>query len=364
MTDKETVLITGATGFLGAELLKLFLLETDADIFLLIRVKDGADSLGRLKKLLRELFSDGASVKNYLRRITVFSGDLNSKGLGLSAPEHGKLVSQVTEIFHSAAALEFNLSYDSSHAINVKGFSSLLRISLDCKKLKKFSYISTVYIAGNYVGEFREDDFHIGQAFNNYYEQTKYEGEDFFRNFEAPYEKSIFRPSIITGNYDSGWTNNFNLIYKPMKIFSSRIFEAIPADRDVDLNLIPGNVAARIIYILSRSQGPNMNIYHVTSPKNIKAGVFYDYVADYFKYENPVFIPIREFDMNSLTVFQINIIKEYLPYFNYRCRFKNEKTVNAINAVSDFCFPRIDEFYFEKLCNYCKYVGFLKVKRS
>ena len=79
MSNIKTVLITGSTGFLGSEILKILLSETENNIFLLIRPKKAESSSLRLKNLLNDLFSNIKLIKNYLKRITILSGDMASK---------------------------------------------------------------------------------------------------------------------------------------------------------------------------------------------------------------------------------------------------------------------------------------------
>src|SRR4051794_23400706 len=76
------VLITGATGFLGREVLTRYLERTDRRVYALVRAHDGAEAESRLRQCLAgtvpdELLADG--------RIEGVPGDIEAEGLGLDA---------------------------------------------------------------------------------------------------------------------------------------------------------------------------------------------------------------------------------------------------------------------------------------
>lgn len=170
------VLLTGATGFVGMELLARYLQRTDRRVYALVRGANERDATARVKHTLRSLF--GAD-HPYARRVVAVRGDIACPGLGLGA-KRDRLAERVSEVVHGAASVSFQLGLEDLRQINVEGTRRVLEFAERCQArggLRRFSYISTAYVAGEHVGCFSEDDLDVGQRFRNAYEQSKFEAE-------------------------------------------------------------------------------------------------------------------------------------------------------------------------------------------
>lgn len=360
MPKKRSVLITGATGFLGSELLKLLLQERNIDVYMLIRGDTLEEAKGRLAFLLKRIFSTG--IDKYLKKCRILNSDIESFGQHKDPSQVYKVSDSISEIFHCAAITGFDISLKSARDINVCGTKNILNFAKQCKKLQKFNYISTTFIAGNFRGVFSEGDFNLNQKFNNYYEQSKYEAEELVRmEINDRYKTLIFRPGILIGNYSTGQTTNFKMFYEPLRIFSREIMKSVPADPGTIHNLTPADIAAKAIYVLSLNARDN-NLYHILSHDNIVSGEFMQLAAQYFDYRNPDFVPFENFDMGQLTPVQLRMIKAYIPYFNYGVVFKSKKTEDLLKRHG-FSYPPINKPFLNRLFKYCDRVGFIK-KRS
>ena len=88
---------------------------------------------------------------------------------------------QVSEVVHGAASVSFELGLEATWAINVTGSRRVLEFAERCQRvtggLRRFTYISTAYVAGEHAGSFSEDDLEVGQCFRNPYERSKFEAE-------------------------------------------------------------------------------------------------------------------------------------------------------------------------------------------
>ncbi len=112
-----SVLLTGATGFVGTELLARFLERTDRHVFALVRGADDRAAATRMERTLRSLFGTGHP---YAKRVTAVRGDITRPGLGLRGDGDG-LARQVSEIVHGAASVSLGLELKASRAINAQG---------------------------------------------------------------------------------------------------------------------------------------------------------------------------------------------------------------------------------------------------
>src|SRR5262249_12410517 len=161
---------TGATGFVGMELLARFLERTDRRVYALVRGRDDRDVAARVRNTLLSLFGPDHPHGD---RVVAVRGDITRPGLGLNGAGRW-LAEEVTEISHGAASVSFELDLESARAINVSGTRRVLKFAERARErggLRRLSYISTAYVAGEHCGRFSEDDLEVGQRFRNAYEQ-------------------------------------------------------------------------------------------------------------------------------------------------------------------------------------------------
>jgi len=86
------ILLTGATGFLGMEVLARLLERTDHDVLCLVRADDAAAAEARLDDVLAKLYRDPAA---HRERVRALHGDLTS---GIVAPD-----AEIDVVCHCAA---------------------------------------------------------------------------------------------------------------------------------------------------------------------------------------------------------------------------------------------------------------------
>ncbi len=359
--DRCSILVTGCTGLLGSNIFKILLEETNSKIYLLVRARESIVGKKQIKHILDFLYDNKGSFPQRLRRVQVICGDITLPYLGLNKREFSSLIFGLNFIYHCAANTNLDISRDDAYRVNVQGTKNIVTIANSSRNLIGFNYISTVYIAGFKRGYFQERDFDIGQKFGNYYEESKFAAEKYVReNTKSFYRTLIHRPSIIMGDYFSGKTINFNVLYRPIHIFARQIIESIPADRATTLNIIPADIAAKAIVLLSE-KGKESGTFHIISSNNIKLIKFYALAAKYFHYSNPDFVNLKDFDLSVLTPVGRKIVGPLIHYFNHRLIFKNNKTRKRL-AELDFRFPIVDEDYIARLFQYCEAVSYMRRK--
>ncbi len=259
------VLLTGATGFVGIELLARYLERTERPVYALVRAASDGEAAARLEKVVRSLYGPEHP---YGARVAAVRGDVTNPGLGLG-PRREELAERVSEIVHGAASVSFELSLDDTRAINVAGTQRVLDFAERCDArggLRRFSYISTAYVAGEHKGSFNEDDLDVGQRFRNAYEQSKFEAEQLVGY--APLPVTVLRPSIIVGERDSGWTMSFNVLYWPLRAFSRGAYAALPARREAPVDVVPVDYVADAIFALSQAPEAEGATFHLTAGAN------------------------------------------------------------------------------------------------
>lgn len=245
------VLLTGATGFLGMELLARYVERTDRELYVLIRARDDAEAAGRLRTTMGTLYG---SENAHSGRVTAVAADIERDGLGLRTERQASLADRVSDIVHSAASVSFSLPLDESRNINVGGTRRLLDFAREAQArngLTRFAYVSTAYVAGTHEGQFREDQLDVGQDFRNGYERSKFEAEALVRAEADRLPVQIFRPSIIVGERATGWTASFNVLYAPLKAFARGALRVLPAHRSAPVDVVPVDFVADAIFAVA-----------------------------------------------------------------------------------------------------------------
>jgi thioester reductase-like protein len=203
------ILLTGATGFLGAHLLSELLRETEAAgtrVRCLVRARDAEHGRERLRRNLSEhrLWRDGLD-----DRIEVLVGDLAADGLGLSGDDWERLAHDTGVIVHNGALLDLLRRYADLAAANVGGTRELLRLACTGRP-KPFAYVSTLSVfdsdrfRGGAVA--REDaDLSDPEGLTGGYAQSKWVAERLVVGAgERGLPVAVFRPGVVAGDSRTG----------------------------------------------------------------------------------------------------------------------------------------------------------------
>jgi thioester reductase-like protein len=281
------VLLTGATGFVGMELLVRYLERTDRRVYALVRGANDREVRARVRRTLVSLFGAGHP---YSERVVGVRGDITHSGLGLEK-KRDELAEQVSEVVHGAASVSFELGLDASRAVNVEGTRRVLEFAGHCQRrggLRRFSYISTAYVAGEYDGRFSEDELDVGQAFRNGYEQSKFDAESLVSRSRGQLPVTVLRPSIIVGERHTGWTASFNVLYWPLRAFSRGAYVALPARRDAPVDVVSVDYVADAVFVLSQAREAEGATFHLTAGANASTvGELVELTAAFFARRPP-----------------------------------------------------------------------------
>jgi nucleoside-diphosphate-sugar epimerase len=183
-----SVLLTGATGFLGKEI--LFQAASDrriAQVTAVVRpetirdpkTKEVVKVLSPQQRgvlLLKRLHLRAAQAKKF----RFVEGDIEKPDLGIEAGELGRLRRSLTHVIHCAASVSFDDPYDKSFRANVLGSQNALVFSRAIQETPGSAFVAHVAIETSYIhGRKRrtmaqENALVFPRAFyNNFYELTK-----------------------------------------------------------------------------------------------------------------------------------------------------------------------------------------------
>jgi thioester reductase-like protein len=319
-TVSRGLLITGATGFVGMEVLGRHLERSDDHVVALIRASNDATAAERVRGALRDLF--GIRACRYEGRVEAIAGDLRSPQLGLSASRRRAIAARVDRVIHVAASVSFDQTLEDARAINLDGTRRMLELADLAQQhggLERYAHVSTAYVAGTHCGRFFEHDHNVAQGFRNSYEQSKFEAEDLVRS-RTDLPTTILRPSIVVGDQRSGWTSAFNVLYWPLRAFARGLYPAVPAIPSAPVDVVSIDFVADAIYELCRSAAGVGNTYHLTAGANASTvAELVELASRYFKRPPPRVLAPAEFEdfMRQATGVERSVLHRSLAYFPY-----------------------------------------------
>ena len=341
---KPTVFLTGATGFLGMEVLARLLEDGDREVLALIRAADDAAAESRLDDVLATLWDDPA---RYRSRVTAVRGDVTAAGLGLG-DRRDEWAERTGAVLHCAASITFDLPLQEAREINVDGTARVLDFAVEAQGragLERFLHVSTAYVAGRYEGTFRERQLDVGQAFRNTYEETKADAEQIV-TLARELGPAIARPSIVVGESDSGWTPAFNVLYWPLRAFSRGMFKEVPALADGHVDVVPIDyVADGLVHLLGRREA---GVFNLVSGRNApQVDELVNLASDYFGKPHPKLVePLAPEHVGD------DQGDVFVPYFDMRVVFDDTRA-RAVLGPAGIEAPVLRD-YFGKLMEYAE----------
>jgi thioester reductase-like protein len=366
-TTESGVLLTGATGFLGGEILLRLLERTDADggptVYLPVRAHSDEGARARVRDLLSSLLGHADP---YSERVVAVAVDITQPGLGTSPERRRQLAERVGRIIHCAASVSFTLDLAAARSINVEGTRRMLELAELADErggLDSFAYVSTAYVGGDHQGSFAESDLDVAQGFRNAYERSKFEAERLVRGRAERVRARIFRPSIVVGDSTTGWTPSFNVIYSPLRAFSQGALRLLPARRSSPVDVVPVDFVADAVLALAADGEPGTT-YHLTAgPRASSVGEIVELASARLEQPRPQLLSPALY-RRTLHPLLLRLGSErrrralrasevFFPYFAMALHYDNERTRQALEphgievpALPDY-FDRLLDFAVE-----------------
>jgi len=363
-------LITGATGFIGKEVLTRILCESSDKLCLLVRQSKTKSAQKRIDELLSNL-----RLEEFAHRIAVIQADLGSDSTEsiyqvLTQKLQLATVSPI-RILHLAANTNFNQSPESAKKQNVKATKTILELAqrlFDIDRLDVFSYVSTAYVLGHRSGLASATELDLDAEFRNTYEQSKAEAEQLIRQQSEQIPTVIFRPSIVVGDSKTGKVGSADTMYWALKMYL-RGLRVFFANRNAQLDLVPVDyVADAMLYILNKPDVSRQGQCYplvAGSKYTIDLDSLSKAFSEFFDKPKPIIIPSKLFQLlkpvlkklakNRKQLFVIEKMQAYLPYFSHNPIFDDLPTSQALHG-SGICQLPVGE-YLPTLLEFCKQAG-------
>jgi thioester reductase-like protein len=282
----KNILLTGATGFLGAFLISELLEKTQANIYCLVRAANSQEAEQKIYKNLQSYFLWN---RDCLFRLIPVVGDLSQPLMGLSEAAFHKLGKTIDSIYHNGALVNVTDSYSKLRDTNVIGTQEILRFACS-GQLKPVHYISSLAVfKSSYYRNQRlisesEEKIKYGN-FPDGYAQSKWVGENLVRTaIDRGIPISIYRPGMLTGHSKTGVTKTDSLICRLLKSFIE--LRSAPI-LDLMMEMTPIDFVSSAIVNLSLQEKSIGKAFHLVNSQNLP-------LTKFVKEINSLGYPVRE----------------------------------------------------------------------
>ncbi|OBH40505.1 non-ribosomal peptide synthetase, partial [Mycobacterium intracellulare] len=296
-SEVRTVLLTGATGFLGRYLVLEWLEQleqVEGKLICLVRARTDEDAWRRLEKTFDS--GDPELLRHFQElaedHLQVVAGDKGQANLGLDDQTWRQLADTVDLIVDSAAVVNGVLPYNELFTPNVGGTAELIRLALTTK-MKPYAYVSTSDVGRQIEpSAFTEDaDIRVISAtrvidgsYANGYGNSKWAGEVLLREAHdlCGLPVSVFRSDMILA--DTSYAGQLNVadIFTRMILSvvatgcAPKSFYQLDADgnrQSAHFDGLPVEFVAEAIAKLGAQVMEGFETYHVMNPHDDGIGL-------------------------------------------------------------------------------------------
>jgi nucleoside-diphosphate-sugar epimerase len=236
-----TLLVTGASGYIGSRLAERYLATTDRRVVLWSHAVAAPHAAARRARL-QERFA-GA-----LDRVTFATGDMAG-----GAPFAAVNAASITDIVHGGALTQFNIDAESADVTNRAGAEKVFAFATTCPRLRHIAYLGTVYSTGLKAGHIAEAVPEEEPDFANHYEASKHRAERALLERFDTLPWSILRLATVIADDESGQVSQVNAFHNTFRLLRYGLLPLLPGEPTTPLYFVTGEFLVRsILSVLER----------------------------------------------------------------------------------------------------------------
>lgn len=264
----QNILITGATGLVGAAMVSYLHTNTKAKLYCIVQKKD----FNSPEKRFWSIFQKHYDIVD-TSRIQIIEGNLYLDNLGMKPNE--KKINEIDTIFHIAGSPEFISKKTSEEHINYLGTKNIVDWS-NKKGIKNFNFISTIGVVGKVmpyeVENFYETDINLGQDPGNYiHASSKLKAEEYIKNYYQ-FKSKVFRISNVGGRFEDGFFPtdlSKNLMWLKLKSLSelNYYYEELLKENS-SISLFPVDILVKLIVEISFVNIKSISTFHIKTERS------------------------------------------------------------------------------------------------
>jgi thioester reductase-like protein len=360
VTDPGQVFLTGATGFVGAFLLRDLMRSTRATVQCLVR---GADETAAFDRLRANLAWYGIWDEIDRDRLSVLTGDLAEPRFGLGDERFDRLAREVDVVYHAGATVNWLHAYPSLKAANVTGTEEALRLAA-LHRTVPLHYVSSTGVfakpAPGGGGLTPQDPTGPPEELNTGYRQSKYVAEKIIGLArERGLPVSIYRADVISGAQTNGACQTRDFVWLSLR--GSLQARAMPAGADALFPMVPVDYVSAAILALSRtaSSGQTFHLFNpvAVSFANMVARLRESgYVLDEVPWDE--FIAIVRADRDNALFPMIDFFRGYMTAGEALYMRIDVATTEAALAGTGIACPEIDAELFGRYAEFFTGAGY------
>lgn len=364
------ILLTGATGFLGAHILSEYLRNYSGNIYCIIRKKGLELPEERLRQKIEYYFGDKYN-NEFGNRIKVVEGDITNNNIFSNKEDMEDIIKDIDTIINAAACVRHFGEIDYFMNVNEIGVKNLVNFATEYDK--KLIHISTLSVSGNIIeaGQiyqntipsgtiYNETNFYIGQNLDNVYAYTKYMGEKIvydaiinkglkakimrMGNLMGRYTDGVFQPNVEENAFIGRLKNIIRLNVLPKNIL------------DFYLEFTPIDYAAKAVMILA-GVDDKFSTFHLFNHKHVE-------MVEMDKIFRKLGINLKHITKDDMTQLITNLLSKKSGYkklqgiildlnkdkeleYSVNTKVKSDFTIEVLKE-NGFTWPDIDYDYIRK----------------
>ncbi|WP_163830678.1 non-ribosomal peptide synthetase [Spartinivicinus ruber] len=271
------VLLTGATGFVGAQLLYKLLMNTSADVYCLVRANDQQHAMRRLQAALEQ---QQLAVQNIEQRVIPVVSDLSKPQLGLSDEEYSFLATECDAIYHNGAVVSVVREYSSLREANVIATKELLKLAASIRTVP-FHHISTQAVGAptKIMDSLPETFIDRHSGLLDGYQQSKWAAEYLVKQAgERGLPVSLYRLGRVTGAETTGFVNSQDFFWRI-------VHASLPAKAFPSINVAevwtPVDFVAETISRISLTQGLTTRVFNIALDEKVGLTVLFQWIKEF-----------------------------------------------------------------------------------